>query len=261
MSSKGVVFLMYHELQFPARPLCQVEEGYSRYVVAEADFRSQMQCLRQTGWRGLSVTEALLSSAQNSNDQKVAITFDDGCESDFTGAVPILQDAGFNATFFVTIKFLGVRGYMQTSQLRELSALGFELGCHSMTHAYLTDLDDHGLQREIGNAKVILEDIIGKPVEHFSCPGGRCDRRVIEFARRCGYRSVANSRVRVNTPTTDPFDLGRVTIRREVGLATFQKICQGKNLRTMRLLNDLRAAAKQVMGNSLYDRGRALLLR
>jgi peptidoglycan/xylan/chitin deacetylase (PgdA/CDA1 family) len=130
-----------------------------------------------------------------------------------------------------------------------------------MTHAYLTDLDDHGLQREIGNAKVILEDIIGKPVEHFSCPGGRCDRRVIEFARRSGYRSVANSRVRVNTPTTDPFDLGRVAIRREVGLATFQTICQGKNLRTMRLLNDLRAAAKQVMGNSLYDRGRALLLR
>jgi len=43
-----------------------------------------------------------------------------------------------------------------------------------MTHAYLTDLDDRGLQREIADAKAQLEEILGKTVEHFSCPGGRC---------------------------------------------------------------------------------------
>src|SRR5208283_5086967 len=63
--------------------------------------------------------------------------------------VPILQQCDFAATFFITTGFLEKRGYLSKPQLRELSGLGFEIGCHSMTHPYLTDLDDQGLHREI----------------------------------------------------------------------------------------------------------------
>jgi peptidoglycan/xylan/chitin deacetylase (PgdA/CDA1 family) len=158
-------------------------------------------------------------------------------------------------------RFLGQRGYMKQTQLRELSALGFEIGCHSMTHVYLTDLDDRGLQREIGEAKAELEEITGKPVEHFSCPGGRCDARAIQVARHAGYRSVANSRVRQNRTATDSFDLGRIAILRETELQAFQKICRAESLWKIQARSRLRGAAKQVLGNSLYDRGRAFLLR
>lgn len=92
--------------------------------------------------------------------KSVAVTFDDGCESDLIIAAPILKEAGCNATFYATVSYLGQRGYMSAIELRELSAFGFEIGCHSMTHAYLTDLDDHGLQRETGEAKTQLEEIL-----------------------------------------------------------------------------------------------------
>jgi peptidoglycan/xylan/chitin deacetylase (PgdA/CDA1 family) len=130
-----------------------------------------------------------------------------------------------------------------------------------MTHAYLTDLDDRGLQREIGDAKAQLEEILGKTVEHFSCPGGRCDARVIEVARRAGYSSVANSRVHPNRPTTDSFDLGRISILREMKLSAFQELCKGEGVWKIQVRERLRSAAKQILGNSLYDRGRAFLLR
>jgi len=262
MSQRGVVFLMYHELELPGRPLCQSESGYSRYIVAEADFLSQIQWLQQDGWRGMSVSEALAFPPQNGEEHgRVAVTFDDGCETDLIAAAPILKEAGCNATFYVTVGFLGQRGYMNPTQLRELSALRFEVGCHSMTHAYLTDLDDRGLQREIGEAKTQLEEIVGKPVEHFSCPGGRCDARVIQVARSAGYRSVANSRIQVNTPTTDSFALGRIAILGQTELSAFQDICRGEGLWKIQLRDHLRSAAKQVLGNSLYDRGRTLLIR
>jgi peptidoglycan/xylan/chitin deacetylase (PgdA/CDA1 family) len=258
----GVVFLMYHELEVPGRALCHSEAGYSRYAVQEAKFRSQIHWLQEAGWRGLSAGEALAFALRDGSEPKsVAVTFDDGCESDLITAAPILKEAGFNATFYITVRFLGQRGYMKQTQLRQLSALGFEIACHSMTHAYLTDLDDRELQMEIGEAKVELEEIIGKPVEHFSCPGGRCDARVIQVARHAGYRSVANSRVRQNALATDSFDLGRIAILRETELQAFQKICRAENLWKIHARNRLRGAAKQVLGNSLYDRGRAFLLR
>lgn len=257
MSDKGIVFLMYHELEIPGQPLCQSGPGHRRYVLAEAECRSQMRWLQQAGWRGMSVSEALAFPSQNG----VAVTFDDGSESDLIAAVPILKAAGYSATFYVTVAFLGQRGYMNPTQLRELSALGFEVGCHSMTHAYLTDLDDRGLQREIVQAKAQLEEILGKPVQHYSCPHGRWDARVIQVARSAGYGSVANSRVHGNTPTTDRFALGRIAILRRTGLSAFQQICRGEDLWKLQVQERLRSAAKHVLGTSLYDRGRALLLR
>ena len=141
MASPGIVFLMYHELELPGRPLVQSEPGYVRYIVREAIFRSQIDWLRKNGWRGLNVSEALGSTAQKS----VAITFDDGCETDLLAAAPILREGGFHATFYVTAGFLDQRGYLSTAQLLELSSSGLEIGCHSMTHAYLNDLDPQQL--------------------------------------------------------------------------------------------------------------------
>ena len=37
----------------------------------------------------------------------MTITFDDGCETDLLVAAPILRQAGFNATFFITWGRLG----------------------------------------------------------------------------------------------------------------------------------------------------------
>jgi len=253
---------MYHELEIPGRSLCQNEAGYSRYVVLQEDFRSQMRWLQKAGWRGMSVSEALSFPPQNGEQRHgVVVTFDDGCESDLIAAVPILKESAFNATFYVTVAFLGRRGYMTSTQLRELSASGFEVGCHSMTHAYLTGLDEHGLQCELVQAKKQLEQVLGKPVNHFSCPGGRYNGRVMQAARRADYRSVAHSRIQVNKSATNPFHLGRIAILRRTELPAFQEICRGEGLWKMQLREGLRSVAKQVLGNSLYDRGRGLVLR
>ncbi len=198
---EGVVFLMYHELETPGRVLRQAEPGYVRYIVRASDFRAQMELLRNEGWKGLSVGDAVASFA----DKTVAITFDDGCETDLLSAAPILREFDFGATFYITSGWSGQPGYLAHSQIRELSSLGFEIGCHSMSHLYLTDLDDAGLRREIVDAKLFLEKVISRPVEHFSCPGGRFDRRVANVARDAGYRTVATSETEANTPATDSF--------------------------------------------------------
>lgn len=256
MSLHGIVFLMYHELEVPGRPLCQPEPGYVRYILPEDSFRAQMSSLAQNGWRGLSCGEALAYPAGSS----VAITFDDGCETDLLVAAPILKESSFNATFYITAGFVGKPGYMDPAQLRQLHSFGFEIGCHSMTHPYLDDLGETALRREIVEAGKKLEDMIGSKVNHFSCPGGRWNRRVLELARAAGYKSLATSQARVNSSATNPFFLGRVPVRRNLTETGFRRVCAGKTLWPMRLGDSLRSASKQLMGNTLYDRLRERLL-
>jgi peptidoglycan/xylan/chitin deacetylase (PgdA/CDA1 family) len=257
MASPGIVFLMYHELELAGRPLVQSEPGYERYILREATFRSQIDWLRKNGWRGLNVSEALSSTAEKS----VAITFDDGCETDLLAAAPILREAGFYSTFYVTAGFLGQPGYLSTAQLRELSFSGFEIGCHSMTHAYLNDLDLQRLHSEIVTARSKLEDVIGSKVEHFSCPGGRYNETTLALAKQAGYRSFATSRAYPNRPSSDQFRLGRVAVMRDTAQPAFEKICAGQNLWRIRLSESLRTSVRKTIGNAIYDRVRTAVLR
>ena len=257
MTPPGFVYLMYHELELPGRQLCQDEPGYVRYIVREPDFRAQMLALKNSGRRGLTVSEALASPDASG----VVITFDDGCETDLLAAAPILREAGFKATFYVTVGFLGTRGYMSRAQVRALGDLGCEIGSHSMTHPYLSDLSAEQLKHEIADSRKELEEITGRPVVHFSCPGGRWDQRVAETAEDAGYRSVATSRAAVNSRGTNPLALGRVAVMRQTSLVAFEALSKGQGLLGIRLRDGARGSLKRLLGNSLYDRLRNQVLK
>ncbi len=247
---------MYHELELPGRPMCQSVPGYVRYILPLESFRRQMAWLKEQGWRGLNVSQALNYSSEPS----VCITFDDGCETDLIAAAPVLREFGFTATFYLTSGFLGTPGYLNAGQVRELDALGFEIGCHSMTHPYLSDLAEPELKREIVDAKLQIEQIVGHAIEHFSCPGGRYDQRTLQMARQAGFETVANSQYYANSPATSHYELGRVGLLRDVTLDQFIANCHGRGLWKKRLPYQVRRSAQRVLGNQAYDRLRAVLL-
>lgn len=247
---------MYHELDLPGRKLCQSEPGYVRYILPVDTFRQQMEWLKQNGWAGLNVSEAL----RHPEGRSVCITFDDGCETDLIAAAPILREYGFKATSYVTTGFMGTPGYLTAEQLRELDGTAFEIGCHSMTHPYLCELSQTELKREIVDAKIQLENILRHPIEHFSCPGGRFDQRTLATARTAGFSSVANSRFYANTVRTDRYELGRVAMLRDLSLSQFAATCHGKGLWKKRLTHRTREKVQHLIGNRAYDRVRAAML-
>jgi peptidoglycan/xylan/chitin deacetylase (PgdA/CDA1 family) len=261
MSASRIVFLMYHELELPGRKLCQSEPGYVRYILPLETFRQQLAWLKASGWRGLNVGEALRNLADtNPAPPSVCITFDDGCETDLIAAAPVLREFGFNATFYLTAGFLGTPGYLSPRQVRDLDAQGFQIGCHSMTHLYLSDLTEAELRREVVDAKLQIENILGHSIEHFSCPGGRYDQRTLQMARTAGFATIANSRFHANSAATSPFELGRVAMLRDLTLEKFRNTCQGRGLWKKRLQHRARHSAQRLLGNQIYDRFRAVLL-
>ena len=256
MAEHGTVFLMYHELALPGRATCHAEPGYTRYVVSASDFRDQMHRLAAGEWRLKTVSEAI----QSFDGKSVCITFDDGCETDLLYAAPVLKDIGAKATFYLTVDFLGKPGYLSHSQVRDLHALGFEIGCHSLTHPYLPDVDDQRLYEETAGAKGQLEQIAGVAVEHFSCPGGRWDHRVLEAVKAARFHTMATSRTGLNFPSTSPFSLTRVAVLANTSASSLLRTCRGQGILQARLREAARDAAKRVLGNSGYDSLRGLLL-
>jgi peptidoglycan/xylan/chitin deacetylase (PgdA/CDA1 family) len=129
-----------------------------------------------------------------------------------------------------------------------------------MTHAYLTDLDEAGMHREIVNAKQQLEEITGCPVLHYSCPGGRYDQRVIETAQHAGFRTLATSRTRANPDRASLFELGRIVVMRQTSLPAFGRICRNQGLWKLRLRDLALTGVKRGLGNSNYDKLRGIFL-
>lgn len=259
------VYLMYHELARPGRPLVDEDPGYARYAVAAEEFRRHLSRLGAAGVRGLSVGEALAAGKEDEGNAdespKVVVTFDDGCETDLTEAAPLLEEAGMRATFYVVSGHVGRRGFMSRTQVRELSGRGFEVGSHSVTHSLLTDLRPERVREELAESKDALEQMTGRRVAHFSCPGGRWSPLVARLAAELGYESVATSRVGVNDAATDRFRLARVAVMRHTTLAEFERCARAEGFLRRRAQEAALSLAKRALGNGAYQRLRSSALR
>jgi peptidoglycan/xylan/chitin deacetylase (PgdA/CDA1 family) len=251
-----IPFLMYHEIGLPGRAAADAAPGYMRYVVGHDAFGAQLRRMRALGLEGTDVDGAL-----EARDSAVAITFDDGCETDLIAAAPLLAELGMRATFYITVGFLGRRGFLSRSQLRELADGGWSIGAHGMTHRFLTDLPPEEVRVELLESKDRLEQTSGHGVHHFSCPGGRWDPASKDMAAAAGYRSVATSRPRVWRPADGPWSIGRFAITRGLDDAQFTRIATGRGLPIRRFRDNVLRVAKGILGNDGYDRMRDRILR
>ena len=121
------------------------------------------------------------------------LTFDDGNGSDVTEALPELTRRGLRAQFFVCAARLGMPGFLDKDDLRELRSAGMSIGSHGMDHVRWRKLDSSGLDREIVQARQILEDALQEPVATAACPFGAYDRRALRALRAAGFTRVYTS--------------------------------------------------------------------
>ena len=253
---KRIATLMYHELSRPGQPLCEAARGYAKYCVAEHTFGDQMRRLVDDGFAVVSVGEML---RERGDRQVVALTFDDGCATDLLVAAPLLASMGIRATSYVTTGFLGRRGFLTAATVRELADAGIEIGSHGMTHRFLPDLSDAELHEEVRASRERLEHMVGRPVDHFSCPGGRFDNRVAASVRAASYRSMATSRIGRFQVGADAFAIPRVVVTERTSVSEVVDIARGRGLVGPRLRASLLDATKRALGNRRYVALRARL--
>jgi peptidoglycan/xylan/chitin deacetylase (PgdA/CDA1 family) len=246
MRSGEFICLMYHDLGDLPEQAGRIDFGHAPYVVSGSAFARQMSYLRAQGLRACTVTEALQGGRG-----AVALTFDDGTSSDIEQAAPALVYARFSATFYVVTSRVGTNGYLTRFDLQYMSALGFEIGSHSVNHAFLPGLARHELERELRDSKDQLEQWIGSPVAHFSCPFGGRTPAVIAAGMEAGYKSVATSDIGVNR--IGEAVLQRLAVRRNTSLYNFARMCAGETLLYPRVRQTVLSGVKSMIGFSAFS--------
>jgi Polysaccharide deacetylase len=238
----GRLYLLYHELR-PSR------SNYS-YVVGTEEFEKHVDLylkLRNTEVSGLLPE----------------ITFDDGHISNFEFALPVLQSRAITAKFFITVGWTGRRrDYMGWQELRALHQAGQHIGAHGWTHALLTHCSARELHSELVDARLTLEDKLGTSITTMSLPGGRYNRRVLTACQEAGYRQIFTSVPRAALEQAGP-TVGRLNIRGDMSLEWITKLLQpGSNLLSgLERQYQMKAAAKSLLGDRLYEKVWALLNR
>ena len=206
--------LMYHA----------VDESRSVLATSPATFAWQMHWLKRNQFKVLSLPEVAGCLQRNLDfpPRSIAITFDDGFESVYQHAFPILSQHGFPAMVFLVGDYVGERNDwpgqpagLNTSplanwdQIREMDRAGIHFGSHSLSHPRLDQLSTDELHRQIAGSQSLIAEQLGHAVSWFAYPYGRLTEPVKD-AVRDGYEGACSANLGMVHAQSDRYTLARV---------------------------------------------------
>lgn len=184
----SIPILLFHTL----------EEKRSVISFSPGLFQRGMQRLYRKGYRTLTLCQAAayIHRGHPFPERSLVLTFDDGFQTIYEEAFPILEQLGMAATVFLTVGRSGPlratdrlpshegRPMLNWAQIREMQSCGISFGAHTLTHPDLTRLHPNRAEVEIRDSKAIIEDVLGHRVDCFAYPYGRYNLRVHDIARQ-----------------------------------------------------------------------------
>jgi peptidoglycan/xylan/chitin deacetylase (PgdA/CDA1 family) len=218
-------------------------EAANSYKLSATRFADHLKALAQRG----SAVGPVSSVHATMDKPLVLLTFDDGGLSAAHETRELLGVHGFPGHFFVTTGRIGTPGFCGATELRRLADLGHVIGSHSVSHpTRMSILSRAALEREWRESRETLEDILGRPVDTASVPGGYYARHVAEAAADVGVRFLFTSEpVTALEEVQGCLVIGRYTLRRWSTSAQVVQLTGASGL--ARLLEKLRWDTKKIV--------------
>ncbi len=125
------------------------------------------------------------------NEDPVVITFDDGFESTYTIAFPIMQQYGIKGTVYVVPSWIGAPGYLTLAELTALHNAGWTIANHSWDHADLTSLTSGDVTTDIQKAIDYLnQNGFSDGAYYLAYPYGLYNSNVEQIASGLGIKTA-----------------------------------------------------------------------
>lgn len=176
-----VPILLYHHISYSL-------QGETVYYVSPEAFDQQMNLLYQWGYKTISIDllKKALTQGALLPPKPIILTFDDGSESTYSTALPIMQRYGFTGVSYIVLNYVGIPRYMTSDQIRGLYAAGWEIGSHGLSHIDLTTAA-RKKEAEIVESRKRLEKFLGVPVTSFAYPFGVYDDDALNYVHDAEY--------------------------------------------------------------------------
>jgi peptidoglycan/xylan/chitin deacetylase (PgdA/CDA1 family) len=207
----AVPILMYHVIR-PAPPGAEFPALY----VPPHEFAAQMRALESRGWTAVTLDEvwdAWTRAAALPPGRPIVISFDNGYESQFNAAMPVLRQLHWKGVMNLQLSGLPrSQGGLSAQALRRMLAAGWELDTQGFTHADLVRMGPAQLRHEVATARRVLQRRWHVPVHWFCYPSGHYDARVVAAVSAAGYRGSSTVVPGWTRRTSDPFRLPRLRV-------------------------------------------------
>ena len=196
------------------------DAGQSKNFVSRKSFARQMAWLKYGGYHVITLDEynAIRTGKQKSRGREILLTFDDGNYSFETDAYPVLKKYDFPGVIFLVSESVKHKsnGSMDTETVKRiLSGSKVEVGSHSQTHPFLSQMSEEQIRRELVDSRKDLEGLFGVPVLDFAYPYGDYNERVMKIAEEAGYRTAfTTSYKKLRSAAPSSFALTRTKITR-----------------------------------------------
>lgn len=206
-----VPILMYHVIAAPPPGA-----PFPGLYVAPAEFAAQMHALKVAGWHAVTqdqVRAHWTRGAPLGPGKPIVLTFDNGYNSQYTQALPVLRGLGWVGVENIQLSGLPPsQGGLGEAQVRGLIAAGWELDTQGFSHADLVTLSAASLRHEVAVARTEIQRRFHVPVNWFCYPSGHYDARVIAEVRTAGYSGSTTVAPGWAHPDEDPYRLHRLRV-------------------------------------------------
>ncbi len=201
---------MYHVINPPP-----AGAPFPGLYVPAGEFAEQMRALAQGGFHAVTLEQLRehWSSGAPLPAKPVVVTFDNGYQSQYTNALPVLTQLGWRAVENIQLTGLPPsQGGLSERQVQGLVAAGWELDTQGISHADLIALDAAQLREQVALSRQTLKRRYHVPVSWFCYPSGHYNATVIAAVREAGYLGSTTVVPGWAGPESDPYRLPRLRV-------------------------------------------------
>ena len=148
----------------------------------------------------------------------ISLTFDDGWQSIYSNALPLLKTYQLPSTQYIISGTLNTTGYMTSAMVKAFQTQGSEIGAHTVTHPDLTTLSPSQLTAELTQSKATLQNKFGPTVaQNFASPYGAYNQTTLNAISQY-YRSQRSTDTGYNSK--DNFNIYNIVVQNILATTT-----------------------------------------
>ena len=189
--------------------------------VRKDTFYKQMKLMIKLGFQSIKLENII----KNDNKKSFVITFDDGYESVYKNALPILKELKLSAICFFVVNNIGgfntwdnhkknfrQEKIMDEKQIKQWINSGNDIGSHSLDHKNLCKLNYEDKINQIAKSKDFFKQKFNFHVKSFAYPFGQYDNTCLEITKKNYDYAVTTKRARYKKNIFSFRELPRIPI-------------------------------------------------
>jgi peptidoglycan/xylan/chitin deacetylase (PgdA/CDA1 family) len=206
-----VPILMYHVINTPPPGA-----PFPGLYVSPGEFAEQMQALAAAGFHAVTMDQLWANWKEGAPlppGKPIVLTFDNGYQSQYTNALPVLRRLGWVGVENMQLTGLPPsQGGLSQAQVRGLLAAGWELDTQGFSHADLIALSPTELHYQVAVARTEIQRLYHVAANWFCYPSGHYDAAVVAAVQAAGYRGSTTVVPGWAGPGEDPYRLPRLRV-------------------------------------------------